>query len=301
MIDVLWPSEDEFTKKPATAYVDVHSAMANSEKTLGFWTRDDIRPGNLLYASPPGLGKSTLTRALTQRLRDKTGKKVPMVTYTCSVDTREYHLVGTRIVIGDGSTPFIPGPIPISIEFANRTGLAVLCLEEMNALDPKSQTVLHDVTDKNPAVHVAQIQKTLALNEGCRLVVLATMNPGHFGGSNNLNPALRSRFSEVVIPWPDLAQEKKILKEVCGFASNDMITKAVTFAQETRTPTTEYNLGTRDLVTFLENVYKHEGDVTIPLTYLVNKFDSSERGTMADRADAIFMTKLKDIYQSVPF
>lgn len=294
-VQIVWPKPDDLVSEIAAPYVDVHGILERAQRRITRSIEENIPVPNILLNSKHGLGKTLLAATLAQNLRTKLGMKVPMVTFDCSEDTKEYHLKGSPTILPDGSTAFVPGPIPLAIEMANQTGLSVLSLEELSAMTPGAQKVVNSVTDWRTGIFIPQIGKFTRLTHGARVIILATMNPAVYGGVYTINADLRSRFIEEVVPWPSSDQEMKILKEVCPYADAGMISSIIQLANDSRTPHAEYSLSTRDLVLFLQDAHRlnTKKDLEDVLTCVVNKFEGSDRDTIIDRTDAIFKTKLK--------
>lgn len=292
-VQIVWPEVDELTTAPSVSYLDVHGVLSRCQDRVVAAIKTNKKPRNILLNSKHGLGKTLMAATLVHNLRTSLGKKIPFVVFDCSEDTKEYHMKGSYTVQPDGTTAFVPGPIPLVIEMANRTGLAVLCLEEMSALTPGAQKIINSITDWRTGVYVPQIGRFIKLHEGCNVVILGTMNPTVYGGVYSLNADLRSRFVEEVVPWPTMEQERTILKSICQGANGDVIERVIQLGKDSRSPSTEYNLSTRDLVTLVDEITDLPNSLESVLMCVVNKFEGSERDLIADRVDAIFATKLK--------
>lgn len=293
MPKVLWPNVDDFIPTTKMSYVDVHGILGACVKLSGVGSTHDIAPSNILFNGMHGMGKTLLAATLVSEMSKVYGKPIPMVVYDCSEDTRENKLKG-NFTMGDGETPFTPGPFPSVIHLANQVGYAVLCAEEISALTPGAQKQFNAMTDWREGIYIAELSRNIRLENGAKIIVIGTMNPSAYGGVYTLNSDLRSRFDEFIVPPPTAPQEKKILKQVCPFASDDLIEKAIIVAKDSRTPTTDYKLSTRDLVALLRNIYKLDKELEVPLTLIVNKFEGTDRDVMIDKVDAAFGTKLKD-------
>lgn len=293
-MEVLWPDPDIFvpTLPPGVKYVDVHGILEHALDLIlpTKWARNiSAAPpsSNILFNSMQGLGKTLLAATIAIKLAERSGLKVPMLVYDCSEDSREYHLIGAPTIRPDGSLAFIPGPFTLAIHFANQTGLAVLCAEEISALTPGAQKEFNRMTDWRSSIYIPQLSMNMALKPGCRVVILATMNPSGFGGVFTLNPDLRSRFDEYLVPVPTMEQETKILTTVFPGTDKGLIERACQLAKDSRTEATDYRLSTRDIVSFINNAAKM-GDLKVPLTLLANKFEGGDRNLLADRIKATF-------------
>lgn len=293
--EILWPDADQMMVGDIQEYIDVHGilekVMVLTDPTIEFG-----KPSNILLNGHHGLGKSLLAANLTKRLEKATGKGVPMVTFDCSEDTFELMLMGSSRIVAGGETPFIPGPFPSAIHLANECGLCVFVAEEISALTPGAQKVFNRLTDWRNGLYVPDVNKFFQLDPGCHVIIAATMNPSGYGGVYTLNDDLKSRFDPILVPMPDPDQEKKILKALCPFADTGIISKAVQVATDSRTQATDYSLSTRDLVSFVSSYYRLKAVKDGPkfaLTMVANKFEGSDRDTMADRIKATFDVDLK--------
>lgn len=292
-VSVVWPEVRELCVTVGEKYIDIHNILGRCVKRTTAALNAGTKPRNILLNSKHGMGKTLMAANFAQKLREATKMDVPFVVFDCSEDTKEHHMKGSFTLQPDGSTAFIPGPIPLVIEAANRTGLAVLCLEEISALTPGAQKIINSITDWRTGIFVPQIGQFLRLRPGANIVVIGTMNPTVYGGVYSLNADLRSRFVEEVVPWPSMEQEKTILRSVCPRALADLIDRSVQLGKDTRSNATEYNLSTRDLVTLVEEVTDLPDELDKVLLCVANKFEGSDRDLVADRIDAIFATKIK--------
>jgi MoxR-like ATPase len=220
-----------------------------------------------------------------------------MVTVDCSDDTFELMLMGSSRIVPGGEMPFIPGPFPSAIYLANRCGIAVLCAEEISALTPGAQKVFNRITDWRKGIYVPDVNQYFRLAEGSSLIVIGTMNPYGYGGVNSLNDDLRSRFQEIVVPYPNNKQEAEILHTTCPFASRDLVEKSIRFARDTRGGSLGYSVSTRDLESLLTSYHRLKStgqDPEFALEMLINRFQGTARDTAIDRVDATFASRLKE-------
>ena len=288
---ILKTPASELVPDPKTPFVDVNGIL---DDCLDYITpHPEIPVQNLILNSDHGLGKTLLCAHLTKKLGEKLSLPVPMITFDCSEDTREWDLIGMPTVLGDGTTAFQLGPFPLAIDLANEVGCAVLLMEEISALPPGAQKVCNRMTDWRNGIYVAPVGTMYRLNPDATLIVLATMNPSVYSGVYSLNQDLRSRFGEERIAAPTRAQLEKILKKVCPWAKSENIKKAAQLVDETRGEAVDYTLSTRDMVQLLGKIQRKKGALESPLRQVVNKYEDSEMGTMSDRIDAIFATNLK--------
>lgn len=293
MSEIVWPAIDGFVYEPSMSYVDVHGILARCEERILASLGAGTKPRNILFNSKHGLGKTLMAATLAKNLRAKLKQSVPMVVFDCSEDTREYHLKGTYNLNEGGSTSFVPGPIPTAIHFANTTGLAILCLEEMSALTPGAQKVLNSITDWRSGIFLPLLGKTIYLEPKANIIVLATMNPNVYGGVYLINQDLRSRFVEEVVHWPAMDAEKKILSAQVPGAAADVVDKVAQFVRDTRGQEGA-QLSTREAVSLLQELHELPMRKEEVLYCLLNKFEGrTVRKTIADRLDATFNTTLR--------
>lgn len=176
-------------------------------------------------------------------------KKVVFIQYDCNEGTKEGHLVGRPMIASGGITKFKLGIIPTIIELANETGIAVLVLEEINALNPAMQKLLNPLLDWRKGMYVEALERTFRLKEGCKVLVFGTANPSSYTGVNELNEDLKSRFAIWKWNYPTLQQEKKVVNT--EGVPEDFVKGLFKLAQETRALADkgeiEYALSTRDL------------------------------------------------------
>jgi len=268
------PTEDLYIENPPP-YVDVFG-FHNLYEKLAF-------EQNLLLKGPKGDGKTLSVFAYASQ------KHIPVVVQECSEDTKSFNLMGSQSMIGE-KTIFTLGALPTAIEVANETGFCILLLEELNALTPQVQKQLNALTDFRQMVSMPFIGKSYKLLPMQKLWVVGTMNPSVYGGTYDLNEDLKSRFEELDITYPEHAQEKGILKAVCGNIIDDkMYDLIIRFAKETRQQATGYALSTRDVVRLVKNVSKLGLDTALQM--VVCKFEGEDRDTVMKRMSSVFGPK----------
>lgn len=245
----------------------------------------------LLLKGPKGIGK-TLSVAywVSQRPR------MPFIQYDCSEGTKESNLIGRAIIHKDGTTPFKLGVIPTAIEIANKTKMAVLCLEEIGSLPPSMQKLLNPLLDWRSGLYVDSLNKTFSLDSDAKLIVFATSNPSSHGGIYELNHDLRSRFATWLWDYPDTKEEMGMLNS-SGIPS-DFASQVFRLAIETRAlekkGTLDYALSTRDISHIFDIYRSYDGTNVDPkissinLKVLGNYDDEDQIATVKSRIESIF-------------
>ena len=154
----------------------------------------------ILIEGDKGGGKTTLAYEVANRLG------CYIVSYSCSSGTREGDLRG-RIMNLKGL--FQPGILVQAVEIANKNGVCILHLDELNALEPELQKLLNPLLDDRRCITANG--KLFKLNDSARLIVIATMNPSTYAGTSPLNEDLRSRFVGQVWDYPKQSHLEKVI------------------------------------------------------------------------------------------
>jgi MoxR-like ATPase len=160
--------------------------------------------GHLLIDDVPGLGKTSLAKAVARSIEGKFQR----VQFTA--DTLPGDITGFMILDeGKGRLSFREGPV-----FAN----VVLC-DEVNRASPKAQSALLEVME----------ERQVSADGGPRPVphpfmVVATQNPIDFAGTYPLLESQLDRFMMCIqLGYPDAMTEREILKQESFGPSADTI------------------------------------------------------------------------------
>jgi len=251
----------------------------------------------LLLVGPKGIGKTLSIAAFAAK------HNIPIIQFDCSENTKRQDLIGRFLLVGD-EVVYELGVMPTAIEVANKMGKAILVFEELNALTPQMQKVLNQLLDWRRHVYIPEIGKIYRLENGCKLLIVGTMNPSYYGGVHELNEDLRSRFAEVFIDYPREHEESRILEKISDL-DEDLKRLLITLAIETRngyaSGELSYALSTRDLAIFAQvyNSYRAVMDDKQALTMalkntIVNRYeDKNERATIVQRIYSIFGVEVR--------
>ncbi len=151
-----------------------------------------LAEGHILIEDLPGVGKTTLARAVARAL----GLEFARV--QCTADLLPADVVGTNVYSRrEEAFEFRPGPI-----FAN-----VVVVDEINRASPKTQSGMLECMQERRVtvdVHTHELARPF--------VVLATQNPVEFEGTYPLPEAQVDRFMmRISLGYPDAASEMAML------------------------------------------------------------------------------------------
>lgn len=246
----------------------------------------------LLIRGPKGIGK---TLSIADWVANR--PRIPFIQYDCSEGTKESNLIGRSIIHKDGTTPFKLGVIPTAIELANKTKVAVLCLEEVGSLPPAMQKLLNPLLDWRCGLYVDALDRHFHLDPEARLVVFATSNPSSNGGVFELNADLKSRFAIWNWDYPEKEDEQRLLNMVGipdSFSSGLLQLAMETRALEKK-GNIEYGISTRDLADAFD-LYRSYSSVegidveqlVLELKILGNYESDDQLNTVKSRIESIF-------------
>jgi MoxR-like ATPase len=153
-----------------------------------------LAEGHVLIEDYPGVGKTTLARALARSLDCRFAR------IQCTSDLMPADVVGVNVFDQhEGDFSFRPGPV-----FAN-----IVLVDEINRASPKTQSGLLECMQER------RVTVDLNTHELARpFLVLATQNPIEYEGTYPLPEAQVDRFMvRISIGYPDRAAEANMLAE----------------------------------------------------------------------------------------
>ena len=166
--------------------------VRTSPETLRLVTISLLCRGHLLIEDAPGLGKTTLARALSQALT------LRMKRIQCTPDLMPSDITGISVYNSEEHKfHFIPGPV-----FSN-----LLLADEINRATPRTQSALLEAMAEGT---VTCDRKTYPLPDP--FMVIATQNPVEFSGTFPLPEAQLDRFfMRIGLGYPEEDQEVALM------------------------------------------------------------------------------------------
>ncbi|MGA2835766.1 MAG: MoxR family ATPase [Acidimicrobiales bacterium] len=186
------PVEESVVRTFAALEDTVSSVVATSPSTTRLAVACLAAGGHLLVEDHPGLGKTTLAKALAGALG------LGFHRLQCTADLLPADVVGATVLGPDGTEPaFRPGPV-----FTN-----VLMADELNRASPRAQSALLEAMEERQ-VSVDGVTRQLP----DPFFVLATQNPFDATGTAALPHGQRDRFLvRLMLGYPDRQQMDAML------------------------------------------------------------------------------------------
>jgi MoxR-like ATPase len=186
------PTDARATATFAALESTVAEVVATTPDTIRLAVACVAAGGHLLVEDHPGLGKTTLAKALAGALG------LGFHRLQCTADLLPADVVGATVLGPDGTEPaFRPGPV-----FTN-----VLMADELNRASPRSQSALLEAMEEHQ-VSVDGVTHALP----APFFVLATQNPFDATGTAALPHGQRDRFLvRLMLGYPSRAQMDAML------------------------------------------------------------------------------------------
>lgn len=173
-------------------YKNLSDVVVGNKDTLLFTLATLLSKGHLLIEDAPGLGKTTLAKALARSLN------MDFRRLQCTPDLTPSDITGISIFnLEEHQFHFHPGPV-----FTN-----ILLADEINRATPRTQSALLEAMSERT---VSIDRETRQLDEP--FMVVATQNPVEFSGTYPLPEAQLDRFlMRVSLGYPAEQDEVRIL------------------------------------------------------------------------------------------
>lgn len=213
--NVIYPNKNQQIYYPVLEFEGENLEKINELELIRLAVERDRLSGSkhvstFYFFSPPGLGKTVLGSFLAACY------KCPYQIVNCVNSMIDLDLLGSQILIGEG-TKWQDGPIPSIIRAANHHKMAILIINELNALTVNAQMGLNPLLDKQQGVILTQNNNEFVnLSEDSQLLIIATMNPDVMG-INDLQASVRDRASAIIeMNYPSLEKESWLIQQLTG-------------------------------------------------------------------------------------
>lgn len=173
---------------------NVEKVILGKEEEILHLIKGIIAGGHILIEDVPGVGKTTLVKAICKSL-NLTFSRIQFTPDLLPSDITGVSIYNQK----SGEFEFKKGPV-----FSN-----IVLADEINRSSPKTQSALLEVMEEN---QVSEGLNTFIL--GRPFIVMATQNPVEYEGTFNLPEAQLDRFMlKVKIGYADKATEAQILQK----------------------------------------------------------------------------------------
>lgn len=243
-----------------------------------------------LLEGEKGIGKTMLVTEVCAET------DTALVSFSCSSGTTMGDILGREHLNENGSV-FKLGVLPTAIEVANKTGRAILYLDELNALEPEIQKMMNPVIDDRRSIIVNN--KLFEVNEGVIFSIVASQNPSYYAGVNDLNEDLRSRFVGRIIDYPTSGQIASVIDwtDIPDDVKDPLLALSIDTLSLKKQNKVSYVISVRDISLFtrvyrafssIENTADKLLKSTIESAILIKYTDPEERALISTRCADTF-------------
>ena len=245
---------------------------------------------HVILSGQAGTGKTELSLLYAH------DRNTSVYKYSCSADTKKNDLIGSKTIDENEKVKIVCGMIVKAVLTGNKTGKAILILDEGNALIPKVQILLQGLTDKTGFIDLPEGK--IKINKGVKFNVVITMND-NYSGTNPLNKPIRNRFE--MIEMQRLTKETKMKIFESYNVDNDFKEKLCKLddrldqLQSQMKLSNEEALSVRSMKSILEDVEEWEflqsenpKQRALETNYITKFSDIEDRKTIQREIDLIF-------------
>lgn len=257
-IDVVYPNWKNKMQEVSIPYME-----RNNE--IDFIIRHSTNTDKITnLCGESGIGKTLLAKTISKVL------KSAFIFVGCHDNLTSDDLEGSiQLMPNDKKeiqTKYVLGGIAQAIHCANTSDskTSVICFDEINTLLPQVQKILNNRTNFKEGIEINSIGLKLKLNEGCKIIALATQNPAHYNGTYPLNSELLSKIKCVYMK--DLTDSELITLIKSNFKdliSSDLIEQIIQFkntmSNAHKNGTLDRGIDTREVMSFCQD-YKIDID-----------------------------------------
>lgn len=245
----------------------------------------------LMLTGDKGVGKTAVVHEIASELYDS-GVLKGLVTMQGNYNTADKHIIGYNRLRGlSGET--VKGFAVNLIECANyhAPNVVIGLVDELQNMPVEISLIFASLLDGRRMIQTTD-GKVWRLNKDARLAFIATGNPSHYQGVNQLQEALLSRFTGFYIPYPSTEHLKQIV-DWSGIPEDPVTTPLLQLCGDIHAlkqkGDVEYAISPRDLIQFTneyrarDQFYKPKGSfidvlkVALEKTILFKYQDLTER------------------------